>query len=88
MAFDKKPFPVRWGDEGVDVSRDEFVKRWGKQKDPQKHVGANFKVDLPGAHRGDGGFINDMSINSPGVKKFICMVGKCSGVINEKPKED
>lgn len=88
MPFDKKPFPAKWGDEGVDVSKDEFVKRWGKQKEPRKHVGSNFKVNLPGANRDERGFTGDMNINSPAVKKFICMVGKCSGVINEKPKED
>ena len=88
-SFTKKPFPATWGDEGVDVSKDEFVKRWGKQNEPRKHVGANFKVDLPGANRNDTGFTGDMNINSPGVKRFICMVGNCSGVgIDKKPKDD
>ena len=76
----KKPFPAKWGDEGVDVSKDEFVKRWGTQKDHRVHVGANFKTNLPGS---------DLNTNSPAVKRYICMVGNCSGVgIDKKPKEE
>jgi hypothetical protein len=72
----KKPFPVKWGDEGVDVSRDEFIVRWGSQKDKRYHVGANFKVNQP----------KDMGEKA--AEKYACMVGKCTGLIDEKPKEE
>lgn len=75
-TFTKKPFPATWGDEGVDVSKDEFVKRWGKQKDNRVHVGANFKNNQP----------TDMG--SASAKKYACMVGNCTGLIDKKPKEE
>jgi len=75
-SFVKKPFPAKWGDEGVDVSKDEFVKRWGKQKDNRVHVGTNFKVNQP----------SDMG--SAAAKKYACMVGNCTGLIDKKPKEE
>lgn len=78
-SFGKKPFPAKWGDEGVDVSKDEFVKRiGGKEKNPGRHVGTSYDFNRKG----------NMDVNSPSVKKFICMVGNCSGVIDKKPKEE
>lgn len=78
MGDFKKPFPAKWGQEGVDVSKDEFVKRWGEQKDKRYHVGSNFKNNLP----------KQMGTDDPATRKYICMVGNCSGVIDKKPKEE
>lgn len=78
-SYSGKQFPLRWGDEGVDVSRDEFIKRiGGKDKTKRKHIGTDYDFNKKA----------DLNVNSPGVRKYICMVGKCSGVIDEKPQEE
>lgn len=76
MGSFKKPFPITWGNEGVDVSKDEFIKRWGEQKEKRYHVGTNFKVNQPG------------EMGSKAARKYACMVGHCTGIIDEKPKEE
>lgn len=81
MGRSGKPFPATWDNQGsgVDVSKDEFIKRiGGKDKTKRFTIGSDYKFNKDPT----------MNVNSPGVKKYICMVGKCSGVIDEKPKEE
>jgi hypothetical protein len=80
-GFSKKPYPITWEKHGsgVDISQDEFVKRiGGKEKNKRYHVGTSHDFNKDPT----------LNINSPNVKKYICMVGKCSGVIDKKPKDE
>lgn len=82
MGFTKKPFPIVWGDEGVDVSRDEFFPHvGGKLVGKRVHVGSNFKFpkgeQKPGKYQA-----------TPDMQKYICMVGKCSGVLGKKKNNE
>ena len=77
----KKQFPATWDEygSGVDISKDEFIKRiGGKDKTKRVHIGGSYDFNKD----------STFGVNDPGVKKYICMVGKCSGVIDGKPKNE
>lgn len=78
MGDFKKQFPASWENygTGVDVSRDQFIKPIGK-KAKGREIGSNYSFNK-----------GNMDVNDPAVRKYICMVGKCSGVIDDKPKDE
>lgn len=68
----KNPYPLTAKNTGMtDYTNKEFVKRWPKSN----KVGLDVPVFPEGTLSGN---------VSKGAKKYICMVGKCSGVLNDE----